>query len=54
MFGFSDAGPRAAADRKKVRMEKKRLGGNMFFGGFARILVGSGEMRERRRYSIIA
>ena len=34
VFGFSDAGSRAAADRKSVRMEKRRLGGNMFFGGF--------------------
>ena len=30
-FGFSDAGSRAAADRKTVRREKRRLGGNMFF-----------------------
>ena len=31
VFEFSDAGSRAAADRKMVRREKKRLGGNMFF-----------------------
>ena len=31
VFGFSDAGSRAAADRRTVRREKKRLGGNMFF-----------------------
>ena len=54
VFGFSDAGSRAAADRKTVRREKRRLGGNMFFAGFARIVVGSDQMRGRRRYSIIA
>ena len=35
VFGFSEAGSRAAADRKPVRREKKRLGGNMFVRGFA-------------------
>ena len=36
VFGFSDAGSRAAADRKMVRREKKRFGVNMFSGGFGK------------------